>query len=174
MINVCLSLDNPWLCITFSLFCSMEEPSHAHRDKLFHSESFPGWCAGHHHLPACESCGGHHRDVVLWKHSVQNCPLSAGKPWTLTSAFQTGYWNLWPFQKQFTRSVDASQDPYFYYSTIFLHGIHEGKKKKNSFSYPPGCALSETFDVTLKWFNASGNTALAPLWQYVCKKDNLI
>lgn len=48
------------------------------------------------------------------------------------------------------------------------------KKKKNSFSYPPGCALSETFDVTLKWFNASGNTALAPLWQYVCKKDNLI
>lgn len=73
--NKCFSLT---LSFLFSLFCSVEKPPHAHRDQLFHSESLLRWCAGHHHLPACQSGGGHHRDLVLRQHALQNCALFAG------------------------------------------------------------------------------------------------
>lgn len=67
------------LYLLFSLFCSVEEPPHAHRDQLFHSESVLRWCAGHHHLPACQSRGGHHRDLVLWEHALQNRAIFTGR-----------------------------------------------------------------------------------------------
>lgn len=41
-----------WPPFSFSLFCSVEKPPHAHRDQLFHRESLLRWRAGHHHLPA--------------------------------------------------------------------------------------------------------------------------
>lgn len=61
-----------------SLFCSVEKPPHAHRDQLFHSESLLRWRAGHHHLPACQSGGGHHRNLVLREHALQNCAIFTG------------------------------------------------------------------------------------------------
>lgn len=63
---------------SFSLFCSVEKPPHAHRDQLFHCESLLCWRAGHYYLPACQSGGGHHRDLVLWEHALQNCAIFTG------------------------------------------------------------------------------------------------
>lgn len=67
--------------ITFSasLLCSVEKPTHAHRDQLFHSESLSGGRAGDHHLPAGQPRSGHHGDVVLWRNPLQNCALLAGR-----------------------------------------------------------------------------------------------
>lgn len=71
---------------SFSLFCSVEKPPHAHRDQLFHSESLLGWRACYHHLPACQSGGGHHRDLVLRENALQNCAILTGM-WSFRHPF---------------------------------------------------------------------------------------
>lgn len=67
-----------WPPFSFSLFCSVEKPPHAHRDQLLHREPLLRWRAGHHHLPAGQSGGGHHRDLVLWEDALQNCAIFTG------------------------------------------------------------------------------------------------
>lgn len=71
-----------WLRVSASLLCSVEKPTHAHRDQLFHCESLSGGCAGDHHLPAGQPRGGHHGDVVLWTNPLQNCALPTGRTFT--------------------------------------------------------------------------------------------
>lgn len=72
-------LKHLWLWIPLSLFFSVEKSPHAHSDQLLHRESLLCGRFGHHHLPACQSCGWHHGDMVLREHTLQSCPLSSGK-----------------------------------------------------------------------------------------------
>lgn len=118
------------LSFSFSLFCSVEKPSHAHRDQLFHSESLLRWRAGHHHLLACQSGGGHHRDLVLWEHTLQNC------------AIFTGMWLFWhtvlgPIWCRLTR-------PCFHTCYISLSQHQRDENTYYSFwSHLMSCALCE-------------------------------
>lgn len=65
----------------FSLFCSLEKSSHAHSDQLLHCELVLCWYPGDNHVSSCKSCGGHYRNMVLWKNPVQDLTLLTGK-WT--------------------------------------------------------------------------------------------
>lgn len=76
--------------LPLSLLRSVEESSYAHSHQLLHREPFFRGRDGHHHLPAREPCGRHHRDVVLWEHSLQSCPLPSGNNSCIELSFQTG------------------------------------------------------------------------------------
>ncbi len=63
----------------FSLFCSLEKPSHAHGDQLLHREPVLRRHPGHNHMSSCKSCGGHYRNLVLRTDPVQDTTLLTGE-----------------------------------------------------------------------------------------------
>lgn len=105
---------------SFSLFCSVEKPPHAHRDQLFHCESLLCWCAGHYYLPACQSGGGHHRDLVLWEHALQNCAIFTG---------------MWLFRHTILNPICCRlTPPYFHICYIYLSQHQRGEHTYYVFS----------------------------------------
>ena len=61
---------------------------HADGDELFHREPVCRGPAGHHHLSAAHSGGGHHGDMVLRRDHVQDHTLLTGNVLQLFSHFQ--------------------------------------------------------------------------------------
>ena len=57
----------------------MEKPAHADGDQLFHRQPVLCRRAGHPHVSPRQPGRGHHRNMVLWKHALQNRALPSGK-----------------------------------------------------------------------------------------------